>query len=118
WIADPAKLRTLLDNLLSNAISYSPAAGEVQIEWYLSDATLICEVCNSGEAITAADAAQIFEPFFQGRNKRSGAIKGSGIGLSVARECVAVHQGSLQLVPGKRLPICFRLILPMLEEPS
>lgn len=118
WIADPAKLRTLLDNLLSNAISYSPAAGEVQIEWYLSDATLICEVCNSGEAIVAADAAQIFEPFFQGRNKRSGAIKGSGIGLSVARECVAVHQGSLQLVPGKRLPICFRLILPMLEEPS
>ncbi|MFT6914698.1 MAG: two-component system sensor histidine kinase GlrK [Motiliproteus sp.] len=116
WIADPAKLRTLLDNLLSNAISYSPPAGEVQIEWWLSGTTLICDVRNSGEAITAADAAQIFEPFFQGRNKRSGAIKGSGIGLSVALECVAVHEGSLQLVPDDRLPVCFRLMLPILEE--
>ncbi len=116
WVVDPEKLRTLFDNLLSNAVSYSPAGGEVQVSWGINDSTLVCEVSNSGDAIAAADAEQIFEPFFQGRNTRSGAIKGSGIGLSVARECVAAHQGTLQLVPSKILPVCFRLTLPLLEE--
>ena len=116
WIADPVKLRTVLDNLLSNAVSYCPAAGDVQINWYVIDFKLICDVSNSGDCIAAIDAERIFEPFFQGRNRRSGAIKGSGIGLSVARECVSAHQGTLQLVPSKLLPVCFRVTLPLLEE--
>ncbi|MEH6822528.1 MAG: HAMP domain-containing sensor histidine kinase [Motiliproteus sp.] len=116
WVADPSKLRTVLDNLLSNAISYCPAGGEVRVDWRELDSTLICDISNSGEAIADDDARQIFQPFYQGRNKRSGAIKGSGIGLSVARECVHVHQGTLQLVPSAILPVNFRLTLPLLEE--
>ncbi len=115
WIADASKLRTVLDNLLSNAISYSPSDGEVAISWNNVDNTLVCEVSNSGQQIASDEAEQIFRPFYQGRNSRSGAIKGSGIGLSVARECTHAHGGTLELMPEGRLPVCFSLKLPLLE---
>ncbi|MEH6472674.1 MAG: HAMP domain-containing sensor histidine kinase [Halopseudomonas sp.] len=118
WLADPAKLRTVLDNLLSNAISYCPLGGEVKISWRQLDNMLVCDVSNSGQAIADDDAEKIFQPFYQGRNRRDGAIKGSGIGLSVARESVLVHRGTLQLVPSASLPVCFRLQLPLLEVDS
>ena len=117
WVADPAKLRTVLDNLLSNAISYCPAGGEIQIRWCVADSMLVCDICNTGEAIVAGDAEKIFEPFYQGGNRRSGAIKGSGIGLSVARECAQLHRGSLQLLEKAPLPVGFRLMLPAGASP-
>ncbi|OMH38012.1 HAMP domain-containing sensor histidine kinase [Motiliproteus sp. MSK22-1] len=115
WVADTAKIKTVLDNLLSNAVSYCPSQGEVSISWHVADGALYCEVGNSGQQIPAAERKQIFEPFFQGKNSRSGAIKGSGIGLSVARECTNAHGGRLDLVAHDRFPVCFSLTLPSHE---
>jgi two-component system sensor histidine kinase GlrK len=117
WVADPYKLRTTLDNLMSNAINYTPEGGSIDIAWRAEDAKLMIDVANSGEPIPAEDAERVFEPFFQSASKRSGPIKGSGIGLSVARECIEVQGGSLALVPHEELPICFRLVCPAHQIP-
>jgi two-component system sensor histidine kinase GlrK len=117
WVADPYKLRTTLDNLLSNAINYTPEGGSIDIAWRAEDAKLVIDVANSGEPIPAEDAERVFEPFFQSASKRSGPIKGSGIGLSVARECIEVQGGSLALAPHEKLPICFRLVCPTHQVP-
>ena len=112
WTADRDKLRTSLDNLLSNAVAYTPEGGLIDIDWRAENATLVVSVANSGEAIPAEDAERVFEPFFQSAAKRSGPIKGSGIGLSVARECIEAQGGTLTMADHPYLPVCFRLTCP------
>ena len=112
WVLDRYKLRTTLDNLLSNAVNYTPDGGHIDVEWHTQNASLVISVANSGEPIPAEDAERVFEPFFQSASKRTGPLKGSGIGLSVARECIEVQGGSLSLAPHDQLPICFRLTCP------
>ena len=77
---------------------------------------LSMDVANSGEAIPDVDQGKIFEPFYQGVTRRTGPIKGSGIGLSVARECMQAHGGSLMLVQHPTLAVCFRLQCPETEN--
>ena len=112
WVADRYKLRTTLDNLLSNAITYTPDGGSVDVTWYSENASLVIEVANSGAPIPAQDVERVFEPFFQSTAQRTGPLKGSGIGLSVARECIEAQGGTLSLAPNSTLPVCFRLICP------
>jgi two-component system sensor histidine kinase GlrK len=112
WTADRYKLGTTLDNLLSNAVNYTPEAGIIHIIWRKKGANLIIDVANSGQPIPDEDAESVFEPFFQSAAKRTGPIKGSGIGLSVARECIEAQGGSLSLVPHARFSVCFRVLCP------
>ena len=112
WVADRHKLKTSLDNLLSNAVNYTPEGGHIDVVWRGQAATLTVDIANSGEPIPAMDTERIFEPFYQSSAKRTGPIKGSGVGLSVARECIELQGGTLTLVSHNTLPICFRLLCP------
>jgi two-component system sensor histidine kinase GlrK len=112
WVADRHKLKTTVDNLLSNAVNYTPEGGEIEVVWRSRSANLIVEVANSGDPIPPADSERVFEPFYQSTAKRTGPIKGSGVGLSVARECIELQGGTLTLVPHKKFPVGFRLICP------
>lgn len=112
WTADRYKLKTSLDNLLSNAVNYTPAGGQIDIVSREQAGNLVICVANSGEPIPAKDFERVFEPFVQSAAKRTGPIKGSGIGLSVARDCIESQGGSLSLVTHESLPICFRLVCP------
>lgn len=112
WVADRYKLKTSLDNLLSNAINYTPREGRIDIVSHNEDGNLVIEVANSGDPIPQEDAERVFEPFVQSAAKRTGPIKGSGIGLSVARDCIESLGGTLALGAHESLPICFRLICP------
>ncbi|MEH6652216.1 MAG: HAMP domain-containing sensor histidine kinase [Motiliproteus sp.] len=114
--ADSGKLRTALDNLISNAVNYSEQGGSILISWHSLDSWLNIDVANSGEPISEPESARIFEPFFQGKASRGGAIKGSGIGLSVARECINVQGGQLTLFNKPGWSNCFRITLPLLNE--
>jgi len=116
WPVDGTKFRPVLDNLLSNAVNYTPAQGCIEISWHVGQGILIMDVANSGEAIPVVEQNKIFEPFYQGVHSRSGPIKGSGIGLSVARECMQAHGGSLSLVEHASLAVCFRLECPAVEN--
>jgi two-component system sensor histidine kinase GlrK len=112
WVADRHKLKTTLDNLLSNAVNYTPEGGCIDVVWRREAANLIIEIANSGQAIPEEDCERVFEPFYQSTAKRTGPIKGSGVGLSVARECIELQGGELNLVPHKRFPVCFRVLCP------
>jgi two-component system sensor histidine kinase GlrK len=114
WVADEAKLRTTLDNLLSNAVNYTPDGGRISVVTATGDGNLVIDVANSGDPIPTQDIERVFEPFFQSAARRTGPIKGSGIGLSVARDCIQAQGGSLNLIPHNSLPICFRVICPEL----
>jgi two-component system sensor histidine kinase GlrK len=113
---DAGKLRTVVDNLLSNAIRYSPAGGRIALHLSRQDEQAQLEVCDSGPGVPPADRERIFDWFFRGGAAAHGSVGGSGLGLGIARELVAAHGGSLSVVEEahSKLPgACFRLLLPL-----
>ncbi|MCK2184659.1 ATP-binding protein [Halomonas getboli] len=112
WQLDRTATARILDNLISNAIAYGEDGGELEIRARTTQDWLIVEVANSGEPIPEEDRSRLFEAFYQGRIRRKGALKGSGIGLSVAADCARLQHGQLTLVEDDRLAVCFRLSLP------
>lgn len=113
WSLDRTATVRILDNLVSNAIAYGADGGELEIRARRRRNRLELEVANSGEPIAEADRPRLFEAFYQGRVRRKGPLKGSGIGLSVAADCARLQCGRLELVAETRLAVCFRLTLPM-----
>lgn len=116
WRADRSRTMRILDNLVSNAIAYGEDGGDLELRAQRRGRTLAIEVANSGEPIADEDRGQLFDAFYQGRARRKGALKGSGIGLSVAADCAKAQNGTLTLNGDDPLDVCFRLTLPWNAE--
>jgi signal transduction histidine kinase len=86
--ADEAQLRQVLDNLLDNAIKYSPGGGEVRLGLERADAAVRFSVADGGLGIPAAERDRIFEKFYRLDPDMTGGIGGTGLGLYIARELV------------------------------
>lgn len=112
-LAEPVLLLSVLDNLYSNAVHYGTESGNILIRSYPHGARLRIDVANTGTPIPQAEREMIFEPFYQGSHQRKGAVKGSGLGLSIARDCILRMQGELQLVTSDESGVCFRIELPL-----
>jgi PAS domain S-box-containing protein len=97
---DPARLERVLGNLLSNAIKYSPADTEITVNVGRSQDAgrpwAVLEVEDRGLGIPAADLPHIFERFARGANV-AGRIRGTGIGLTAARQVIELHGGTISV---------------------
>jgi two-component system sensor histidine kinase GlrK len=96
--ADEGKIKLVLENLISNALKFTPDGGQIFVRAIMEDETLVIEVADSGPGIAAEDKPRIFEAFFQGRRLQGGPVGGTGIGLSVVQECVQAHGGGVEIV--------------------
>lgn len=111
--ADREQLRVVLDNLVANAIKYTPRGGKVRIHTVRDGTMLQIDVEDDGPGIPAEEQERVFDSFYRGEAATNGKIKGSGLGLAIVREYVLAHEGSVYVVePGKpggkfriRLPI-------------
>lgn len=109
------QLRLVVDNLLSNAIKYTPEQGEIQISLSEQHGSITLKVQDDGPGIRPEDRGMVFEPFFRANPGREAGVKGTGLGLAIVRECVASHQGIVDVVdpnPGRN-GACFRVRLPV-----
>ncbi len=114
--ADPEKLRSIVDNLLGNAIKFTPPGGTISVLAREADGRVIIEVIDSGPGVPLEEREAVFESFFRGRAKGGGRVAGSGLGLAIAREFAEAHGGRIVLVasgPGGH----FRVTLPKRPEP-
>ncbi|MYM66213.1 two-component sensor histidine kinase [Pseudoduganella sp. FT55W] len=109
--ADSDKLATVVGNLLSNAVRFSPADGLISFRLGQLHGKLLLECADQGPGVAPEDAARIFEPFYQGQRQPPGARRGNGIGLSIVQEYVTAHGGVLKLLPSDR-GANFRIELP------
>lgn len=112
-LAEPTLLLSAIDNLYSNAIHYGEAGTDIVLRSRPQGSSVIIEIINSGPPVPEAEKNMIFEPFYQGSRQRKGAVKGSGLGLSIARDCVRRMQGALQLVDDRPGAVCFRITLAL-----
>ncbi len=92
---DEKLLRSILSNVLSNAIKYSPKGGNVHLGLEFQLHQVLLQVCDRGIGIFPEDIKQLFEPFHRGKNVRT--IPGTGLGLIVVKKCVDLHQGSIEI---------------------
>jgi two-component system, NtrC family, sensor histidine kinase GlrK len=112
--ADRAKLKLILDNLLSNALKYSPRGGTIYIHAHVEKQRLVLDIGDTGAGIPKDERAAIFEAFYSGKAPQSGHLKGTGIGLSVVSEFVQAHGGSIEIVDGVFPGAHFRVRLPLM----
>jgi two-component system, NtrC family, sensor histidine kinase GlrK len=110
--ADPEKLRSIIDNLVSNAVKFTPPGGSIAVKARVEAGEAVIEVIDSGPGVPPEERDSIFNLFFRGRGKGEGTrIKGSGLGLAIARELVEAHGGHIVVVP-EGLGGHFRVTLP------
>lgn len=110
-LAEPTLLMRVIDNLYSNAVNYGSESGTIWLRSQQQGDRIWIEVANSGAPIPPDEQTMIFEPFFQGSQQRKGPVKGSGLGLSIAKDCLRRMQGDLSLVSSDRTGVCFRIEL-------
>jgi two-component system, OmpR family, sensor kinase len=94
--ATEADLAVVLDNLVENALSYSPSATEVEIEWGAADTSALLAVLDRGPGIEPAERERVFERFYRGEASRGGA-PGTGLGLSVVEALAGRWGGTVRL---------------------
>ncbi len=93
--ADRKLIRRIIDNLITNAIKYSPDGGEIKVELRVNDKRVELEISDTGIGIIDEDQANIFERFFRAKNDRTQQVPGLGLGLSICKDAVAAMNGTI-----------------------
>ncbi len=112
--ADPTRIRQVVSNLLSNALKFTPSGGVVRVELRPEGSDGVIIVSDSGPGIPPEELPHVFDRFFRGRGARA---RGSGVGLTVARELVRAHGGEIEVAsePGRGASFTVRLPLASSE---
>lgn len=97
------QLRSIIEQLMSNAVKYSPTGGEIRIMLRDSGAQLELEVEDEGPGIEPNERSHVFEPFFRGKTTQGeDKVEGPGLGLAIVREYVTNHQGKVDIIDSRQ----------------
>ncbi|GGB81167.1 two-component sensor histidine kinase [Marinobacterium zhoushanense] len=114
--ADRGRLSIALENLLGNAIKFSPQDGTVELRATQQVGQIEIVVCDQGPGIAPEHIDQLFQPFFKGTPQPRGALKSSGLGLAIAKAHIELQGGTLRLLPEMTSGACFQISLPLTQE--
>ena len=110
---DKQKLRIMVDNLVSNAIKYSPEGSPLWVLLFKRDAHAIIVVADAGPGIPVDERERVFEAFYQGASAAKGHVRGTGLGLSIAREYAQAHGGNITVLDTGKMGTRFQVDLPL-----
>jgi two-component system sensor histidine kinase GlrK len=119
FLADERRIQQVLDNLLSNALRFSPAGGEIRVEAFPvggdhRHATEVeIKVSDDGPGIPAGEVRNIFKHFYQSRNQKAKVQQGTGLGLAIARHIVEAHEGRIWAESKMGQGSTFHVVLPV-----
>ncbi|HXU50888.1 MAG TPA: HAMP domain-containing sensor histidine kinase [Casimicrobiaceae bacterium] len=112
---DAERIRTIVDNMVTNAIKFSPRSSTIEVRLAAMAEEAVLDVADHGPGVAADEREKIFGSFYQGRAKMEGRVKGSGLGLAIAREYTLAHGGRIEArerADGSGGAV-FRLCLPL-----
>ncbi|HFH9921421.1 cell wall metabolism sensor histidine kinase VicK [Streptococcus sp. P25B114] len=117
WIEiDTDKMTQVLDNILNNAIKYSPDGGKITFSMKTTDSQLIVSISDQGLGIPKADLPKIFDRFYRVDKARSRSQGGTGLGLAIAKEIVKQHKGFIWAKSEYGHGSTFTIVLPYSKE--
>ncbi len=94
-LADELRLLQVLDNLIGNAIKFSPAKTRVMVSTFAEHGEIVCEIIDEGPGLSGEDQKQLFQPYRALSNKPTGNEQSTGLGLAICKELVGLHQGDI-----------------------
>lgn len=117
-IADRDRIEQVFEDLVGNAIKYSPDGGRIEISLHASGANAVVSVCDAGIGIAPAEVEKIFGLFYRSPDPRADHVGGLGLGLYVSREIVSRHHGRLWAEPNPDVGTTFHVTLPLAQVRS
>ena len=96
-VGDAFRLRQAFDNILSNAIKYTPGGGTVRLSAEVGDESVVLRFADTGIGIPAEDLPRIFDPYFRSRAARDSSTPGTGLGMGIVRGIVEENGGTVSL---------------------
>jgi signal transduction histidine kinase len=112
-VGDRARLSQVLDNLVSNALKFTPAGGRVSVSLARVDDALRVEVGDTGIGIAADEQSHLFERFFRSSTATENAIPGTGLGLTITKTIVDRHGGTIAVDSAENEGTTVRVELPL-----
>ncbi|MFD1928352.1 cell wall metabolism sensor histidine kinase WalK [Sporosarcina siberiensis] len=115
---DTDKMTQVLDNIISNALKYSPDGGDIRFSMDVLDDQIIVKISDDGMGIPLENVKRIFDRFYRADRARSRAMGGTGLGLAIAREMIEAHGGEIwaESEEGNGTTIFFTLPFEPLED--
>ncbi|WP_312180582.1 ATP-binding protein [Arthrobacter sp.] len=113
---DSTRVQQVLDNLVSNAIKYSPGGGTVTIRVGLGDRCAVLEVEDEGMGMSEAEQDEVFNRFFRAAAVKKAGIPGVGLGLGITKDIIEAHGGQISLTSQPGEGTTFRVELPLQPE--
>lgn len=117
-MVDPQRIAQVVDNLLTNAIKYTPAGGRVVVSLGIDGDRVELAVADTGVGIDAADRERLFSRFFRARHAEEQSIQGVGLGLSITKSIVESHGGRIEVESELGRGSVFRVRLPYDRPPA
>jgi signal transduction histidine kinase len=122
-IGDQDRLRQVFNNLIDNALRYTPTGGSITLSAYRNGQNIIAKVSDSGTGIPVEDLPHVFERFFQADKSRSKTTGGLGLGLAISKEIISAHGGKIEVESELGRGTTFTITLPaqpakQLTQPS
>lgn len=114
--ADRRKLKRVLDNLVSNAVKYGRAGGEVSLTGQAYQGGIIVQVSDNGRGISPQAMGHIFDSFYREDTARSSTVPGSGLGLAICKSIMESHHGKIWLTSREGEGTDAYLYLPLTKE--
>ena len=115
---DPMRLTQVMDNLITNALNYTPSGGNVRVQLSLQTEdepmTACIYVIDDGIGIPPESLVHIFEPFFRAKTVQN--VRGTGLGLTIAKQIVELHGGSITVESREGVGSTFTVRLPLISS--
>ena len=114
--ADRDRVGQAIDNLLSNALKFTPAGGQVRVRLRVTGTAAEIEVADSGLGIGDTEPNRIFERLYRTGSAVAQQVPGAGLGLTIALAIVEAHHGTIDVVKSDAAGTTFRISLPLVES--
>lgn len=109
---DEKKVEAIVDNLVSNAVKFSPTGGTIRLQLRRRGGDVVIDIMDDGPGIPREDRVRVFEPFYQSTAEYSGPVKGTGLGLAIVREFALAHRGTAEVIDDGNPGAHLRVVLP------
>jgi signal transduction histidine kinase len=115
---DPMRLGQAVDNLISNAVKFTPRGGTVTLALEVKNDTAVITVRDTGMGIAESELDKLFSRFFRATTATRNAVPGVGLGLTITKAIVTAHQGEMGVVSEEGVGTCFSITLPLSTMPA
>lgn len=115
-VADPDQLKQVWINLLSNSVKFTPEGGTIRIRLENGDSFVKVQIADTGVGIPPESLPHIFDRFYMGDRARSRRKNGNGLGLSIAKKIVELHQGEIHAESEVGKGTTFTVMLPKIRR--